>query len=50
MPSVRDFEKLGLFYLGRGYDLRGRQRSNAPLLYESRDLVPHAVYVGMTDS
>jgi L-aminopeptidase/D-esterase-like protein/DNA helicase HerA-like ATPase len=50
MPSVRDFEKLGLFYLGRGYDLGGRQRSDAPLLYESRDLVTHAVCVGMTGS
>jgi L-aminopeptidase/D-esterase-like protein len=50
MRPVQDFEKLGLFYLGREYDLRSKQRSDAPLLYESRDLVTHAVCVGMTGS
>jgi L-aminopeptidase/D-esterase-like protein len=47
---VHDFEKLGLFYLGREYDLDKKRRSDAPLLYESRDLVTHAVCVGMTGS
>jgi L-aminopeptidase/D-esterase-like protein/DNA helicase HerA-like ATPase len=47
---VRDFEKLGLFYLGREYDLDRKQRSDVPVLYESRDLVTHAVCVGMTGS
>jgi L-aminopeptidase/D-esterase-like protein/DNA helicase HerA-like ATPase len=50
MRRVQDFEKLGLFYLGRQYDLEGKRRSDAPILYESRDLVTHAVCVGMTGS
>ena len=44
------FEKLGVFYLGRSYDLATRTSSDAPLLYDSRDLVTHAVCVGMTGS
>ncbi|MGH9331678.1 MAG: ATP-binding protein, partial [Vicinamibacterales bacterium] len=47
---MQDFEKLGLFYLGRECDLDRRQRTDAPVLYESRDLVTHAVCVGMTGS
>ena len=48
---MQDFEKLGLFYLGRGYDLATRQaRSTKLVLYDSRDLVTHAVCVGMTGS
>ncbi|MBN8730739.1 MAG: ATP-binding protein [Acidobacteria bacterium] len=45
-----DFEKLGVFYLGRHYDLDTRQQKPEPLLYDSRDLVTHAVCVGMTGS
>lgn len=46
-----DFEKLGLFYLGRRYDPRtGRIVTGEPILYDSRDLVTHAVCVGMTGS
>jgi hypothetical protein len=45
-----DFEKLGLFYLGRRYDMAARQALDEPLLYDSRDLVTHAVCVGMTGS
>ncbi len=45
-----DFEKLGLFYLGREYDLAAQKTSDAPVLYDSRDLVTHAVCVGMTGS
>jgi hypothetical protein len=44
------FEKLGVFYLGRSYDLATRTSSDAPVLYDSRDLVTHAVCVGMTGS
>jgi Helicase HerA, central domain len=47
-PSV--FEKLGVFYLGRSYDLATRASSDVPVLYDSRDLVTHAVCVGMTGS
>ena len=42
---MQDFEKLGVFYLGR--------EAKAPaklLLYDSKDLVTHAVCVGMTGS
>lgn len=47
-PSV--FEKLGAFYLGRPCDLQKSPDSDGPLLYDSRDLVTHAVCVGMTGS
>jgi hypothetical protein len=47
-PSV--FEKLGVFYLGRSYDLEKKASGDTPLLYDSRDLVTHAVCVGMTGS
>src|SRR5512141_620859 len=47
---MRDFEKLGLFYLGSEYDLAAGKRLDAPILYDSRDLVTHAVCVGMTGS
>jgi Helicase HerA, central domain len=45
-----DFEKLGLFYLGRRYDLGSSTVREEPVLYDSRDLVTHAVAVGMTGS
>ncbi len=44
------FEKLGAFYLGRPYDLAARQGADVPFLYDSRDLLTHAVCVGMTGS
>jgi hypothetical protein len=47
---MADYEKLGFFYLGRDYDQATRQRGNEDLLYDSRDLVTHAVCVGMTGS
>jgi hypothetical protein len=47
---MRSYEKLGLFYLGKPYDLTSASRSDAPLLYDSKDLVTHAVCVGMTGS
>lgn len=47
---MQDFEKLGIFYLGKQYDLATRTRGEDLLLYESRDLVTHAVCVGMTGS
>lgn len=45
-----DYEKLGVFYLGRQVDRDTGQRSDAPLLYPSADLVTHGVIVGMTGS
>lgn len=47
---VHDFEKLGEFYLGRRYDLDARARGEAPVLYDSRDLVTHGMIIGMTGS
>jgi len=47
---MQDFDKLGLFYLGREYDLERQQRSERLVLYDSRDLTTHAVCVGMTGS
>src|SRR5262245_40421080 len=47
---MQDFEKLGVFYLGRAFDLAKKKRQNDLLLYDSRDLVTHAVCVGMTGS
>ena len=47
---MQDFEKLGLFYLGREYDLEAKSLRDPPVLYDSRDLVTHAVCVGMTGS
>jgi hypothetical protein len=44
------YERLGLLYLGRRYDLSRGTRLNDPVLYESKDLVTHAVCVGMTGS
>ncbi len=45
-----DFEKLGTFYLGRPYDLASGQPRPGITLYDSSDLVTHAVCVGMTGS
>ena len=45
-----DFEKLGLFYLGKTYDLKHRTVTSDLLLYESKHLTTHAVCVGMTGS
>ena len=47
---MKDFEKLGLFYLGRQYDAAGRTLGPEPILYDAKDLVTHAVCVGMTGS
>lgn len=47
---MTDFEKLGVFYLGRRRD-PGSSRTTADLvLYDSQDLVTHALCVGMTGS
>ena len=46
---MKDFEKLGVFYLGRDSDPSGATLGE-PVLYDSRDLVTHALCVGMTGS
>lgn len=49
MP-LPDFETLGSFYLGKSYDLESGARGEGLVLYDSKDLVTHAVCVGMTGS
>lgn len=47
---MQEFEKLGAFYLGREYDLEKEKTTGSLVLYDSKDLVTHAVCVGMTGS
>ncbi|HYO08039.1 MAG TPA: hypothetical protein VER17_03640 [Tepidisphaeraceae bacterium] len=48
---MQDFEKLGVFYLGREFDLSAKKPlADSLVLYDSKDLVTHAVCVGMTGS
>src|SRR3989449_8639551 len=42
---MQDYEKLGAFYL-----VRKREQKNELVLYASKDLLTHAVCVGMTGS
>src|SRR5215510_3072761 len=45
-----DFEKLGVFYLGREFDPATNALKDDLVLYDSQDLTTHAVCVGMTGS
>lgn len=47
---MQDFEKLGVFYLGRRRDMKFGKTSDDLILYDSKDLTTHAVVVGMTGS
>jgi hypothetical protein len=47
---MQDYEKLGVFYLGKEYDLETKKAKDDLLLYDSKDLVTHAVVLGMTGS
>lgn len=47
---MQDFEKLGVFYLGRLYDIQNKTQMEDLLLYDSKDLVTHAICIGMTGS
>jgi len=47
---MEDYEKLGVFYLGRPYDLATKSPKEGLILYDSKDLVTHGVCVGMTGS
>ena len=47
---MQDYENLGLFYLGKTYDMKERQVTPNLVLYESKHLTTHAVCVGMTGS
>lgn len=45
-----DYEKLGVFYLGKTYDWNKQTHRDEPVLYPSKDLTTHAVIIGMTGS
>jgi len=47
---MTDYEKLGVFYLGKQYDLDARRPTEDLILYDAKDLCTHAVCVGMTGS
>jgi len=47
---MQDYEKLGVFYLGREYDAVKGALLDDLILYDSKDLTTHAVCVGMTGS
>ena len=47
---MQDYEKLGVFYLGREFDAARGAVTDDLLLYDSKDLTTHAVCVGMTGS
>ncbi|HNW59279.1 MAG TPA: DUF87 domain-containing protein [bacterium] len=47
---MADFEKLGMFYLGKEYDPEKKALLDAPVMYDSKDLVTHGVCIGMTGS
>src|SRR4026209_316020 len=50
MPKTEEYEKLGAFFLGRRYNLESKKGEKELILYDSRDLLTHAVCVGMTGS
>ncbi len=47
---MEDFEKLGVFYLGKEYNLDEGKLEEDLILYKSKDLTTHAVIIGMTGS
>ena len=47
---MQDFEKLGVFYIGKEYDLDQKQLQEDLVLVKSKDLTTHAVIIGMTGS
>jgi hypothetical protein len=47
---MTDYEKLGVFYLGRRYDMGAGALADELVLYDSKDLTTHAVIIGMTGS
>ena len=49
-PTTADYEKLGAFYLGRRFDAAKKTVTDDLVLYDSKDLVTHALCVGMTGS
>ncbi len=48
--NANDYERLGVFYLGRYYDLVAKRPKDDLVLFESKNLVTHGLVVGMTGS
>ncbi|MFA5537463.1 MAG: DUF87 domain-containing protein, partial [Bacillota bacterium] len=47
---MKDFERLGVFYLGREYSPEEKKVLNDLVLLKSKDLTTHGVIIGMTGS
>jgi hypothetical protein len=47
---IPDYEKLGVFYLGKRYDSKKKSLTDELTLYDSKDLTTHGICVGMTGS
>jgi hypothetical protein len=47
---MQDYEKLGVFYLGKTVNPKDGEPTDDVLLYESKNLTTHAVCLGMTGS
>ncbi|MDO8942892.1 MAG: DUF87 domain-containing protein, partial [Desulfobacterales bacterium] len=47
---MTDYEKLGVFYLGKAFDMNSGKLGEQLVLYDSKDLTTHAVIIGMTGS
>ena len=50
MGPIKDFEKMGSFYLGRQVDDTSGATTGDLLLYDARDLTTHGMIIGMTGS
>ena len=50
MIQSSQYEKLGLFYLGKELAISDGQPEGHPLLYKSKNLTTHGVMIGMTGS
>ena len=48
IPRTEDFEKLGVFYLGKSCDADTGAARDDLVLYDAKDLTTHAVIIGMT--
>ena len=48
--TMTDYEKLGVFYLGKAFDMNSGKLGEELVLYDSKDLTTHAVIIGMTGS
>ncbi len=47
---MQEFEKLGIFYLGKEYNVDKKEVQEDLVLLKSKDLTTHAVIIGMTGS